>query len=86
MDEAAVSNECEVGAFRVDAGSDLDKGFTKVGLSGFLPLKYKRGAGAPNEPGRAESGRGKFFLDNGKNSFGLASGEGGIDPIVTDYD
>ena len=86
MDEAAVSNECEVGAFRVDAGSDLDKGFTKVGLSGFLLLKYKRGAGAPNEPGRAESGREKFFLDNGKNSFGLASGEGGIDPIVTDYD
>ena len=86
MNEAAVSDESEVGAFRVDAGSDLDKGFTKVGLSSFLPLQDKGGAGAPNEPGRAESGRGKFFLDQGKNSFCLASGEGSIDPIVTNYD
>ena len=86
MNEAAVRDECEVGALRVDAGSDLDKGFTKVGLSSFLSLKDEGGAGAPNEPGRAESGRGKFFLDQGKNSFCLASGEGGIDPIVTNYD
>ena len=86
VDEAAVSDESKVGAFRIDAGSDLEKGCAKVGMSSFLPLKHKGGAGAPNEPRRAESGGAKFFFDNGKNSFDLASGEGGIDPIVTNYD
>ena len=86
MDEAAVSDESEVGAFWIDAGSDLEKGCTKVGMSSLLLLKHKRGAGAPNEPRRAEPGGAKFFLDNGKNSSDLASGEGGVDPIVTNYD
>ena len=86
MNEAAVGNKSEVGLLRVDAGLDFDESGKEVGAGGFLIAEDEKGPGPADEPRGAKAGGAELFFDVGKDVFGLAGGEGGIDPVVTEYD
>ncbi len=44
------------------------------------------GAGAADEPGGSEARGGDFLIDEREDLVGLTGGEGGVDPVIAEYD